>query len=107
MLWIDPDGSGEAIVPFTPSPLGGRVLGGWTFLLALLAGWIVVHGRVAGSRLPALAMAAFPVGALLAGLRTADELRPASERVVAFLGLLAWFAVGLALLREGGRDGVR
>jgi hypothetical protein len=105
MLWIDPDGSGDAIVPFTPSPLGGRVLGGWTFLLALLAGWIVVHGRVQGSRLAALAMAAFPLGALVGGLRTAEDLRPASDRAVYLLALLAWFAVGLALIREEHRSG--
>jgi hypothetical protein len=104
VLWIDPDGSGDAIVPFTPSPLGGRVLGGWTFLLALLAGWIVVHGRVAGSRLAALAMAAFPLGALVAGLRTADELQADSDRLVYFLGILAWFGVGVALVRNGRRD---
>ncbi|MET1002790.1 MAG: hypothetical protein ABWZ15_13340, partial [Acidimicrobiia bacterium] len=65
-LWIAPT-RGAGFLPFDPAPLSGRVLGGWTLLLAFLA---VSSKR----RYPALALVCFPVAALIAMVRSFGDL---------------------------------
>ena len=65
-LWIAPT-RGAGFLPFDPAPLSGRVLGGWTLLLAFLA---VSSKR----RYPALALVCFPVAALIAMARSFGDL---------------------------------
>jgi hypothetical protein len=101
-LWVDPS-EGAAVLPFTPTPLSGRVLGGWSFLLAVLAAHLSIVGDAATARLPALAMAAFPAGALAAAVRTVDDLTPAGPRALYIAGLLVWLGIGVALVRDVGR----
>jgi hypothetical protein len=60
-LWIDPAG-----LP----PLGGRFAGSWTVMLSFLAGWAALANRRDEARLPALALVALPVGALVAAVRS-------------------------------------
>jgi hypothetical protein len=100
-LWVDPAGS--AFLPFTPAPLSGRVLGGWTFLLAVLAASIAVDGDRRRGRLPALAMVAFPAGALIGMVRTSGQLGSTTSVLVTAAAAVAWLALGVGLLREAGR----
>jgi hypothetical protein len=95
-LWAAPDAV-SALSPFRLPPLGGRFVGCWSALLAVLAGGAAWRGTVAAARWPALALVALPGCALLAALRTAGQLRPdAAGGYVAGLALLA--VVGLAVL---------
>ncbi|MPY96379.1 MAG: hypothetical protein GEV08_25940 [Acidimicrobiia bacterium] len=96
-LWADPAGAGGDLLPFAPSLLGGRVLGSWTFLVAVLAGSIAVSGRRREGRLAALALVAFPFGALAAGLRTFADLEPGGHRAAYLAALLLGLGLGLAL----------
>jgi hypothetical protein len=84
-LWLDP-----GALP----ALGGRFAGSWTALLAVLAAWPAVVGRRDEARLPALALAVLPAGALAGAARTL----PAEPAYVAALVLL--LACGLALARS-------
>lgn len=66
-LWIDP-------AAFSLPPLGGRFAGSWTAMLATLAAYPALTDRRREARLPALALVALPLGALLAAART--DARP-------------------------------
>ena len=92
-LWIDPT---ALAAPFELSPLGGRFAGSWVALLAVLAGWAALRNRADEARLPALALAALPAGALIAALRTLPDLEPAGGYIAVVVLL---FAVGMTLLR--------
>jgi hypothetical protein len=83
-LWIDPEA-------FSLPPLGGRFAGSWTVMLASLAGWAALTDRRREARLPALALVALPVGALVAAART--DADPAYVLALALLAL-----VGAAVL---------
>lgn len=87
-LWIDP---GEL------PDLGGRFAGCWAVMLAFLAAWAAVVNRRDDARLPALALAALPAGALLGAARTLDG-EPAY-----LIGLAALLACGIALTRATRR----
>ena len=65
-LWIAP-ACGAGILPFDPAPLSGRVLGGWTLLLAFLA-------LSSKRRVPALALVCFPIAAVVAMARSFSDL---------------------------------
>jgi hypothetical protein len=97
-LWVDPAG-GAGVLPFTPTPLSGRVLGGWTFLVAVLAAHLSIDAHAGTGRLAALAIAAFPAGALAASVRNFGDLAPAGSRAAYVVGLVVWLAVGTALAR--------
>ena len=62
-LWLDPAGAG---LP----PLGGRFAGSWSAMLAVAALWAAARGDAEEARLPALALAIVPAGALLGAART-------------------------------------
>ena len=94
-LWSDPVG-GESYLPFEPPTLSGRVLGTWAFLLAAVAAWSALRDRV-GEAWPALlALALFPVGALIAAARSFPDLEP-DGRWAYVAVLAAWLAAALAL----------
>jgi hypothetical protein len=95
-LWVDPS-AGAGVLPFTPPPLSGRVLGGWTFLVAVLGGLVAADADRARNRWAALALAAFPAGALAAALRSLDDLSPAGTRAAYLAGLVAWLAIGTVI----------
>jgi hypothetical protein len=100
-LWAAPEAV-SALSPFRLPPLGGRFVGCWSALLAVLAGGAALRGTVAAARWPALALVALPGCALLATLRTAGQLRPdVAGGYVAGLALLA--LVGLAVLLAPAR----
>jgi hypothetical protein len=88
-LWIDPAAYG---LP----PLGGRFAGSWAAMLAVLAAWPAVRGLRDEARLPALALVALPLGALIAAART-----QADPRYLAALAVL--IAAGAAVL-SAARD---
>ena len=94
-LWSDPVG-GESYLPFEPPTLSGRVLGTWAFLLAAVAAWSALRDRV-GEAWPALlALALFPVGALIAAARSFGDLE--TDGRWGYVGvLIVWLAVALAL----------
>jgi hypothetical protein len=87
-LWIDPTG-----LP----PLGGRFAGSWTVMLGFLAGWAAVANRRDEARLPALALVALPVGALLAAARTGH----ADPEYLAGLALLTACGAAVVLSATG------
>jgi hypothetical protein len=79
-LWIDP-------AAFSLPPLGGRFAGSWTMMLASLAAWAALTDRRREARLPALALVALPVGALVAAARTdADPIYVLALAVLAIAG---------------------
>jgi hypothetical protein len=99
-LWADPVGVGEAL-PYDLPPLGGRFAGCWVALLGFLCGWAAVRNRHDEARYSALALAALPLGALLAGLRTIGDLEPAGA-AAAYLGVLALLvAAGISVATNG------
>jgi hypothetical protein len=102
-LWVDPVGA-ESYLPFRPAPLSGRVLGGWTLLLAVFAAAIAIGGDRRTARLPALAIAAFPAGALLAAARTINELESPRLWPVTLVAIVAWLAIAVELLRATRRS---
>jgi hypothetical protein len=100
-LWWDPtlvDGA----APFVLPPLGGRVLGCWSSLLAFLAAWTVVRGSWDESRLPLLGLAAFFAGALAGAARDLGALQPPSHRL-GYLVLLAALLAVTSLVAVRGR----
>jgi hypothetical protein len=79
-LWIDP-------AAFSLPPLGGRFAGSWTVMLASLAAWAALTNRRREARLPALALVALPVGALVAAARTdADPVYVLALTLLAIAG---------------------
>jgi hypothetical protein len=90
-LWIDP-------IAFSLPPLGGRFAGSWVAMLATLAAYPALSGRRREARLPALALVALPLGALVAAARTGAD--PAY--VLALLALLASGAAVLAVSEAPG-----
>jgi len=101
-LWVDPVGA-DAVLPFTPPPLSGRVLAGWALLLAALAGWSAWRARAAEAELALLALVAFPAGALAAAARSFGDLDP-DRRVAWIAALVVWLAAALAITRAVRRD---
>ncbi|HSK90863.1 MAG TPA: hypothetical protein VK875_06090 [Euzebyales bacterium] len=97
LLWIDPE-AGSRVVPFRPSPLGGRFLGSWMGFLGVMAAWTAL--RPAEARLCLVALAIYPAGAFAAGLRSFADLSPPAGRW-AYLVLLAGMSLvfGTALMR--------
>ena len=85
-LWIDP-------AAFSLPPLGGRFAGSWVAMLATLAAYPALTNRVREARLPALALVALPLGALVAAARTGAD----PGYVLALIGLMASGAVVLAM----------
>lgn len=102
VLWADP-AAGVRMLPFEPSPLGGRFVGSWSAFLAVMATWAAL--RPAEAKLPLIALAAYPAGALVAGLRSLPDLSPPGARwaYLAVLGIAAVTFV-LWLLQAGNRD---
>ena len=83
-LWIDP-------AAFSLPPLGGRFAGSWVAMLATLAAYPALTNRRREARLPALALVALPLGALIAAARTGADPGYA-------LALLLLAAAGAAVL---------
>jgi hypothetical protein len=95
-LWIDPTGlAGPS--PFDLPPLGGRFAGSWIALLAVLCGWAAVRDRVDEARLSAFALIALPAGALVAALRTIEQLEPAGA-VAAYVAVAALLGLAGAMI---------
>jgi hypothetical protein len=96
-LWIDPTGlSGPS--PFDLPPLGGRFAGAWVALLAVVCGWAAVRDRVDEARLSSFALIALPAGALVAALRTIDQLDPAGTAAAYIAALTLLVLAGIAVL---------
>lgn len=97
LLWADPS-VGDHVLPFELSPLGGRFIGCWLAFLASMAGWAAL--RPAEARLPFVALAAYPAGALVAGLRSLSDLGPPNRQWIYLVVLgLAAVLFGALLLR--------
>ncbi|HEX6235249.1 MAG TPA: hypothetical protein VFZ63_19125 [Jiangellaceae bacterium] len=102
VLWIDP-AAGPRVLPFEPSPLGGRFIGCWAAFLAVMATRAAL--RPAEAKLPLIALVAYPLGALVAGLRSFSDLSPPGARwtYLAVLGLTA-AVFGVWVLRTPERE---
>jgi hypothetical protein len=90
-LWIDP-------LAFSLPPLGGRFAGSWVAMLATLAGYAALVDSRREARLPALALVALPVGALLAAARTDGD----PGYVIALLALAVAGAAVLSVTEAPG-----
>ena len=107
LLWIDPVGASGPL-PLDFSPMGGRFVGAWLAFLAVMAVWAGL--RPDEARLPLLALAVYPAGALVAALRSITDLRPAGSPRLVYIGALAaacvlfgWKAVRARVRPTGGR----
>lgn len=101
-LWIDPTGlSGPS--PFDLPPLGGRFAGCWVALVATVCGWVAIRGLADEARPAAYLLIGLPAGALLAALRTIDQIEPAGAAVgyIAVLVLLVLAGVAVAARTPG------
>ena len=98
-LWIHPGGLTEPS-PFALPPLGGGFAGSWVALLATVCGWAAARNRLDESRPASYLLCLLPAGALIAGLRTIDQLDPAGA-AIAYLAVLAVLAAvgGAAIAR--------
>jgi hypothetical protein len=98
-LWIDPSRLAD-LTPYDLPPLGGRFAGSWVALLSVLAGWAALRNRADEARLSAVALVTLPAGAVIAALRTLQDLDPAGTAaayIAAIVLVLATGAVVLAL----------
>jgi hypothetical protein len=89
--------------PFDMPPMGGRFLGAWCLLLAVMAAWPALRGR-REARIPLLALVALPAGALVGALRSAGDMEAGSARAAWIAVLAALTVIGaaaLALARPG------
>jgi hypothetical protein len=105
-LWIHPTGlAGPS--PFEIPPLGGGFAGSWVALLAVVCAVPAFSGRADEARAAAYLLICLPAGALLAGLRTVDQLEPAGAGA-AYLTVLALLVVAgvAALLGSSGRPNI-
>lgn len=92
VMWIDPQTAWRP-VPFDFAGLGGRFVGAWLGFGAVMAAWFGLrpHERL----LPSVALATYPAGALVAGLRSiADFSSPAAG--FAYLGTLGVLTIVFA-----------
>ena len=83
--------------PFDLPPLGGRFAGSWVALLAVLCGWAAVRDRADEARLSGFALVALPAGALIAAVRTIEQLDPSGAAAVYIALLLLLVIAGAAV----------
>lgn len=88
--------------PFRLPGLSGRFIGAWCAFLAVLALFSAVRNRSHEAAFPMLALVLWPVGGIVAGLRSFDDLQPSGRRM-AYLALLGAVAVLAALAASAGR----
>jgi hypothetical protein len=85
-VWVDV-AAASSRSPFELAPMGGRFVGAWLAFGAVLAAWPAVRGTAVEARLPLLALALYPLGALAAAGLHYDALGPPGRRLVYLLAL--------------------
>ena len=93
MLWRDPLAVDD-VLPYALSPMGGRFVGCWLALLAVMAASVVRQSDVADIRLPAVALVTFPTGALIAAARVPTDLDGGWSIAGYFAAIVSVAAVG-------------
>jgi hypothetical protein len=96
-VWIDPVGASR-VLPFDFSSMGGRFVGSWLAFASAMAAWAGL--RPSEARLPLIALAAYPAGALAGGLRSVADLTAGrSVYLISLAGLSAIAAVAAVRAR--------
>jgi hypothetical protein len=93
----------QKVSPFALPGLSGRFLGSWCAFLAVLASFCVWRNRSDEATVPLLALVVWPLAAIVAALRSFDDLQPSSRRVgylVLLIALAALAAAASAATRE-------
>jgi hypothetical protein len=96
-LWFAPS-SLQDHSPFLLPGLSGRFVGCWAAFLAVLAAFVAVRKRWNETRTPRLALTLWPAGALVAGLRSWDDLGPPGRRAAYVAVAAGLTVVGVAML---------
>jgi Mn2+/Fe2+ NRAMP family transporter len=104
VLWFAQDASSRR-APFALVALSGRFLGCWAAFLAVLAVFSAIRGRWNEARIPLLAPALWPLGALVAALTRYGDLD--SDRRVAYVAVVVVVLVVSAAMVMAGRDSRR
>jgi hypothetical protein len=92
VMWAAP-GAASELLPYELAGLGGRFVGAWLVFLGVMAAWSAFRPD---QLLPLLALAVYPAGALVAGVRTFADLTPGPGRI-AYLVALAAVAAGFGV----------
>lgn len=100
--WIDPEGLGSH-GPFAMVSLSGRFVGSWAGFLATLAAYSVVRNRRSEAFVPALGLTIWPIAALVAALRSFDDLVSGARKSIYF-AVLVGLAVASASLIAATRE---
>jgi hypothetical protein len=101
VIWFALDTASER-APFALMALSGRFLGCWAAFLAVLAAFAAICNRWNDARIPLLALAAWPAGALLAALTRYGDLE--SGRRVAYTAVVVIVLAVSAAMVIAGRD---
>jgi hypothetical protein len=94
-LWL----GGGNLLPVPATAFGAELLGCWAFLVATLAGWVVLRPAVE-SMSQRLALPAFGAAGLLGLARMWPALESGPARVCWTVGCLALLLVGLAVASD-------
>jgi hypothetical protein len=90
--------------PFPMAALSGRYIGCWAGFLAVLAAYSAIRNRRPEAFIPAVALTLWPLAALLAGLRSLDDLVSGAGRGAYLAVLVILFLASTSLVaatREG------
>jgi hypothetical protein len=100
--WIDPVAVGDHW-PFPMGALSGRFVGSWAAFLATLAAYSAIRNRRPEAFIPAVALTLWPIAALLAALRSFDDLVSSTRRGV-YLAVLVVLAMASGSLIAAAQE---
>lgn len=97
----------QEVTPFALPGLSGRFIGSWCAFLAVLAIFAMWRARRCEATIPLLALVIWPIAAVVAGLRSFDDLQPSTRRLPYLVVVVVLGALAAAALAGRSRDAPR